>query len=69
MWTKFYIGRYGGNTESGAHKNEDGLLVCQSISWEFSSGFLYIQWQELDNIPDRWQEHCYNPDIDAFVLN
>lgn len=29
------IGRYGGNTESGAHKNEDGLLVWQSISWEF----------------------------------
>ncbi|WP_419886767.1 protein phosphatase 2C domain-containing protein [Paenibacillus sp. B-A-8] len=29
------MGRYGGNTESGAHKNEDGLLVWQSISWEF----------------------------------
>ncbi|WP_165452842.1 protein phosphatase 2C domain-containing protein [Paenibacillus thalictri] len=29
------IGRYGGNTERGAHKNEDGLLVWQSISWEF----------------------------------
>lgn len=31
------IGRYGGNTESGAHKNEDGLLVWQSNSWEFAA--------------------------------
>lgn len=31
------IGRYGGNTESGAHKNEDGLLVWQSIAWEFAT--------------------------------
>ncbi len=29
------IGRYGGNTKSGAHKNEDGLLVWSSTSWEF----------------------------------
>jgi hypothetical protein len=30
------IGKYGGNTESGAYKNEDGLLVWQSSSWEFA---------------------------------
>jgi hypothetical protein len=29
------IGRYGGNTEHGASKNEDGLLVWQNCSWEF----------------------------------
>ncbi|GIP23133.1 protein phosphatase 2C domain-containing protein [Paenibacillus sp. J22TS3] len=31
------VGRYGGNTGSGVHKNEDGLLVWQSSSWEFAA--------------------------------
>ena len=32
------IGKYGGNTRAGAHKNEDGLLVAHSPdgSWEFA---------------------------------